>query len=167
MYEHYDEKRYRKWKILAVLFVIVTAITAYFSWKHLDAEQSNEQHLVVQEDCFVDRETCVARNAQGQEIRLSMSPKPIPVMKDIQAQVEVAGIEVDPKQPIKVVVSGLNMYMGFQRADLTLREKNNYQGVLVLPVCTVDVMNWQARILVASKDGQVLTAEFLFNTYKK
>lgn len=167
MYEHYDEKRYRKWKILAVIFVVITAITAYFSWKHLDAEENNELHFVTQENCLVDRDTCVARNAQGHEIRLTMSPKPIPVMKDIQTQVEVSGIKVDPKQPIKVIVSGLNMYMGFQRADLHHGNKKNYQGVLVLPVCTVDVMNWQIRVLVPAQDGRVFTAEFLFNTYKK
>lgn len=164
MYEHYEENKLKKWLIGGAVLTVFALIIGYFSWKYLDQEKPNSQHLSASKDCLVDRETCTAMDNQGRSVHLSFSPHPVPTMQPIEVTAEVEGIKAN--KPLKVVISGLNMYMGFQRTVLKPVAPNKFKGTLTLPVCTEDVMNWQARILLPESETSVWTAEFLFNTYK-
>ena len=77
--------------------------------------------------------------------------------------VEMHGSALMQAQQVQVVVEGVNMDMGFQRAMLTPAGNAAWQGQFTLPICSTEQMQWQLTATVQTP-SQVFQAIFPFIT---
>lgn len=117
--------------------------------------------LALQQPCDLRQAPCTASDAAGHAIRFSISPPTIPLMQELAVSAETAGWEA--VHSARLTVEGVNMFMGYQYADLSADSTAVLRGKLVLPVCTLEAMQWQATLLVQTDAGQA-SAIFPFET---
>ncbi len=117
--------------------------------------------LALQTPCNLRQAPCVASDTAGHSIRFSISPTSIPLMQELTLKAETSGW--GKVHSARLTVAGVNMFMGYQYADLTAGADGVLQGKLVLPVCTLETMQWQATLLAQTDTGQV-SAAFPFET---
>jgi hypothetical protein len=117
--------------------------------------------LEVQTPCDLHSAPCVARDPVGHSIRFSLAPATIPVMEELTVHAELQGFK--QLASARVTVEGVNMYMGYQFADLQKQDASNLSGKLILPVCTLDKMQWKAHLEANTDIGKVV-ADFPFET---
>ncbi len=112
-------------------------------------------------DCNLHRESCRAGFPDGAWVELSITPRPVEPLKPLTLRVRVEGIR--PEQ-VEVDFSGVEMYMGYNRASLRPGEgSGEFVGRAVLPVCTWSRMTWRAEVLLRAPQG-VHVAPFEFET---
>lgn len=100
--------------------------------------------LSLQLPCDLHQAPCIASDAQGRSLRVSINPNSIPLMEELLVQVETSGLpEV---RSLRLTVEGVNMFMGYQYADLHAISPGRFQGKLILPVCTLEKMQWLAML---------------------
>jgi hypothetical protein len=120
--------------------------------------------LEVQKPCDLHLAPCVAQDAAGHSIRFSLAPAAIPVMEELTVHAELQGFQ--QLASARVTVEGVNMYMGYQFADLQQQDALNLYGKLILPVCTLEEMQWKARFEANTDIGKVV-ADFPFETVSR
>ncbi len=120
--------------------------------------------LDLQGDCALEKASCVAQDTVGHQVHIALSPHPITVLSDIQVQAQLQGFDVI--QSAKITVEGVNMFMGYQYANLQAVSDNQWQGSFVLPICTSSVMHWRATLAISTQNGRY-QADFPFKTYGK
>ncbi len=101
-------------------------------------------------DCDLHYEACTSHNAE-QSLQLSITPRPIPVARTLEVEVILENIVADK---IEIDISGLNMYMGFNRIFISETEPNLWQGKSMLAFCTLDKMEWQVTVILHHKDQE-------------
>jgi hypothetical protein len=117
--------------------------------------------LTLQTPCDLHQAPCVASDAQGHSVHFSINPPSIPLMEKLAVQVETSGLpEV---RSIRLTVEGVNMFMGYQYADLQAAAAGQFSGQLILPVCTLEAMQWLATLDVMTPLVQ-LQAKIPFET---
>lgn len=116
----------------------------------------------LQEPCNLRVSPCVARDSIGRSIQFQLSPKTLPLMQALTAEVSLQGIE--DVQSARVVVEGVNMFMGFQHTEL-LPQGQTLTGQLVLPVCSMERMEWAATVELVSA-RETFRAVFPFVTQR-
>lgn len=111
------------------------------------------------EDCQLQAGPCSARLPGGGQVRLALAPLPakvmIPLTLDLALDAAASAVWVD--------FVGLNMDMGFNRAELAPADRGLWQGQVILPVCSAAEMRWEARVFIAGKDG-LLEVPFILVT---
>ncbi len=65
---------------------------------------------------------------------------------------------------VEVDFSGVEMNMGFNRVELN-RDADGFSGKAMLPVCVWDAMEWEAQVLIHTRDGLV-SVPFRFVTVR-
>jgi len=108
--------------------------------------------------CDLHRGPCVARLEGGGEIALSITPRPIPALAPLTAQLRTKGLAVDSAT---LQISGVTMNMGLFRSPLKAVGDGVWRGKSGLPVCTTSRMDWRAELRLDTADG-VMGARFLF-----
>jgi hypothetical protein len=93
---------------------------------------------------------------------LEISPSSIPTVQPLQLQVRVQG-PVPAVSRVAVDFTGVDMNMGFNRAELQSQGESIFAGKGMLPVCVRERMQWQARVLLETEDGLV-SADYRFWT---
>lgn len=120
--------------------------------------------LTLQTPCDLHQAPCVASDAQGHSVRFSINPPSIPLMKKLAVQVETSGLpEV---RSIRLTVEGVNMFMGYQYADLQASAAGQFSSPLILPVCTLEAMQWLATLDVLTPVA-TLQAKIPFETVSR
>ncbi|PIE00354.1 MAG: hypothetical protein CSA79_04200 [Thiothrix nivea] len=152
--------------ILAVGLAFVAGVvvfSALFSINH-----SSVENLILQGDCNLsDHPLCEARGNHTYSVSLGLSPRPIPLLKDIEINATVQGL-VDVRTA-QVSIEGINMYMGIQIIPLAVETTDNagqevrLTGKMQLPVCTSSVMEWQATLRIQT-ENKTYQAAFPFTT---
>lgn len=117
--------------------------------------------MTVEQPCDLHHDACVARDTAGHSIRFSLAPANIPVMEEVTARAELQGFQ--QVKAVRVRVEGVNMYMGYQFAELKPQDTSTLSGTFILPVCTLEKMQWKARVEVSTDQG-IVAAEFPFET---
>lgn len=97
--------------------------------------------------CDLQRAGCSAVLPGGGRLRLSLGPRPIPVVEPIAIDVELEGASADQ---VQVDFAGVSMNMGFNRPKLAQSAPGRFTGTATLPVCVTGRMAWQATVLVES-----------------
>ncbi|MEB4593447.1 hypothetical protein VSS37_20890 [Candidatus Thiothrix sp. Deng01] len=150
--------------LLGVCVFVLALAGKYFLLSPSSAPNDSHATLLsLQELCDLRQGACSARNDAGVSIRFSITPNSIPLMQELVASVETAGLG----QPVSanLTVEGVNMFMGFQSADLQAGNSTTVlQGKFTLPVCSMQTMQWKASVLVVAADGQQYRADFPFTT---
>lgn len=117
--------------------------------------------LTLQAPCDLNQSPCVASDAAGRSIRLQFSPTPIPLLQDIRVQAVPAGFAAMSKAQLRV--EGVTMFMGYQDSTLIPDAAGQLHGKLMLPICSLQQMQWLARVELDTATGRFV-AEFTFNT---
>lgn len=98
-----------------------------------------------QPGCDLQRQACAATLPDGGSITLSITPRPIPMIKPIQVEVQLVKLSASR---VEVDFAGVDMNMGLNRPLLQAGTDGRYQGEATLPVCVTGAMDWQVTVLV-------------------
>lgn len=153
-------------KKLFLIFIFVLALlVAAGAFLFLTPAQSTAQVLALDGTCDLHVADCHAGNQTGGKlVTFALLPRQIPLMKEVLVQTRLQGFRKVSKA--QVVVEGMNMFMGYQFTPLQQGADGLWQGKLVLPVCTLEVMEWQARVELSTSEG-LYQASFPFTTNRQ
>lgn len=105
--------------------------------------------LVSSQTCDLHKESCSAGRGVV-SLELDLGTKPVPIAKNFVATVNLAGIK---PEKVELDITGVNMYMGFNRVTLKEVGEGVYQGSSMLAFCTNEKMIWQVGVLLHLEDG--------------
>jgi hypothetical protein len=117
---------------------------------------------VVDPSCDLRAGPCTSTLPGGASVTFSIEPRSIPVVRPLQFEVDLQGLEA---KGVQIDFSGVDMNMGFNRPTLQEQAPGHYTGEGRLPVCVRDAMEWEARVLIETDDGLV-SAPYRFITVK-
>ena len=111
--------------------------------------------------CRFGEEVCQV-NIKGQDYTISVV-NGFSAGQAIQLEVEAVGASDFSKQlqGIYFQLQGKTMYMGISETDLQLIE-GKWVGLLRIPFCTTDVMQWQLDMTVSDEDSIKYLARYEF-----
>lgn len=119
--------------------------------------------LTLQEPCLLREMPCTASDTAGHFVSFSLSPKNIPLMKELQVSAETSGIA--NIRSALLTVEGVNMFMGYQYADMRPDNTGKLNGKLTLPVCSMEKMQWKATLELVT-DSVVISSSYPFETIR-
>lgn len=119
--------------------------------------------LTLHTPCDLNQSPCVASDTLGRSVRLQFTPTPIPLLQEVQVSVLPQGF--DTLQRAQLRVEGVNMFMGYQDSILSEDATGQLHGKLMLPICSLQQMQWLARLELDTATGRFV-AEFPFNTVR-
>lgn len=102
--------------------------------------------------CDLNAQACAAELPGGGRIALSITPRPIPVVKPLRINANLSGIAADK---LEIDFAGVSMDMGYQRQLLVADGHGGFSGEAMLPVCVTGRMTWQATLLIGSGDRRI------------
>ncbi|MBS1230015.1 MAG: hypothetical protein H6R17_3292 [Proteobacteria bacterium] len=108
--------------------------------------------------CDLNTQACAAELPGGGRVELTITPRPIPVVKPLQVSVRLSGMAADK---LEIDFAGHSMNMGYNRLALVADGDGAYRGAAMLPVCISGRMVWQATLLIDSA-GRKIAVPFLF-----
>ena len=108
--------------------------------------------------CDLNTRACAAELPAGGHLELSITPRPIPLVKPLQLIVRLSGMAADK---LEIDFAGHSMNMGYNRQALVADGDGGYRGDAMLPVCVTGRMVWQATLLIDSA-RQKIAIPFLF-----
>jgi hypothetical protein len=126
------------------------------------AKQQNATVWPLDKRCNLHQQACTATHGD-QAVTLSITPRPIPVAKLLQVEVRLRNI---PAKQVALDISGLNMYMGYNRVNLKQQAQGVWTGSSMLAFCTNDTMQWQLTVLIDTPDGQQIQVPFYLETHR-
>jgi len=143
---------------LGIVFVVLLAV-GYFAARYIQV--GAETALVVEvDDCDLAATACEGGLPDGTLVRLSVLPRPIPLMVPLRVEVQAAGGDWVPR---RLDITGLNMEMGLNRTSLKPDSEGRWQGETILPTCSQRRMHWQASLLL-EEGGDPVQLRFRFFT---
>lgn len=110
--------------------------------------------------CDLNRSPCTIELPEGGKVELTISPRPIPVLKPLKIQATVSNGKV---RKMEIDFAGVDMKMGLNRPQLTDRGNGRFEGEANLPVCVTGGMAWEATLIIEAA-GTVVSAPFRFVT---
>lgn len=118
------------------------------------------------ENCDLNQQVCTITTPTNQTIQLSFSPEPVPILAPITIEANLTGFSTPPEK-LQVVLEGINMYMGFQKAWLEPKHNTGqYTGTLQIPMCQETHMQWKVTLFLP-KQPTVERAEFYMATQRQ
>lgn len=141
----------------SVLAIACLAVVAY----KLAPRQPNDAGLVVDAaiGCDLNVSRCAVDLPDGGRLEVSITPRPIPVVKPLQIEVRVSGTSA---RQIELDLSGRSMDMGANRSGLVAAGDGVFRGSAMLPVCVTGRMDWRATLFVDTARGR-MAARFDFS----
>ncbi|WP_127471442.1 hypothetical protein [Thiomicrorhabdus aquaedulcis] len=114
------------------------------------------------EQCDLHHQACLAQN-QHQSVRLNITPHPIPIARPLNVSVTLDAITATK---VELDISGVNMYMGFNRVTLTPHPQHpgEFVGTSMLAFCTIAKMQWQVTVMIHQPDGSQIQVPYLLET---
>lgn len=144
------------------LFIIALLTLSGFSLS--GCEQSppeNIQQWPLPETCDLHQQTCTSE-LKGRSVSLKISPHPIPIARPLGIEVLLKNIDAEK---IELDISGINMYMGYNRVPLTATQQpGRYIGTSMLAFCTNKKMEWQITLMIHQKDGSQIQIPYRLDT---
>jgi hypothetical protein len=111
-------------------------------------------------DCDLRQGPCIGTLPEGIKVQFEIQPRSIPVLQPLNVGVFIDGLEVGS---VEVDFAGTDMNMGYNRVQLEMVGSGDWQGQVTLPVCLRKRMNWEAKVLLATKLG-LMAVPFRFDT---
>lgn len=152
-------------KLVILVLAVVVGIGGYLVYQAgppSPANSSAYRQLTTEAACFLQERTCTASGEQSQ-IKLSLNPQPVPLMKPVQASMQLTGLaNIDA---IELKIEGMNMYMGFQTVQLVKQNDTDWQGNFSLPICSEREMQWKVTANLSSA-SQAYQASFSLVTQR-
>lgn len=149
------------WIVAAILLSAIVAVGGWKLWGVLNPPSAAT--AAIDPTCDLQAGECRSSFPDGTEVSLSILPSPVPVLKELTLSSTISGIEANK---VEVDIVGINMNMGYIRPELKRTDSQGlFTGESILPVCILNEMEWEARVMVHSDDG-LLVAPFRFITRK-
>ncbi len=150
-------------KTKLIVALLLFGIAAVVGYKLNNATQKNVTLLAASDpDCELRSGPCHAELPSGGSIEFSIEPHSIPLMKPLSLTVSTHSIDVTT---VEIDFVGIGMNMGYNRPQLKQVSNNRFEGSTTLPVCILQRMEWEARLLLETDNGTVM-APFRFYTDK-
>lgn len=146
------------------IFSLSILITALFTLA--GCSQQSDENIVqwsTDQSCNLHSETCTAKQGDAQ-VTLKISPHPIPIARPLGIEVEIDNIAV---QKMELDISGVNMYMGYNRVELKSTNPNRYVGTSMLAFCTTQKMIWQITLMIHQPDGTQIQIPYNLETINR
>ncbi|HIO92433.1 MAG TPA: hypothetical protein EYG68_06250 [Leucothrix mucor] len=155
--------------LLTIISVIALTALAFIGYQVQSSFISPQgvPRATMQDDCDLHQSNCTALFSDGGKAKLSINPKEIPLLKPLQVELQLEGIQATD---VQLNIIGLNMDMGINRNSLrgtTDAEKTIFTGVIILPVCSNQRMEWEAQARITTIENKVIIAAFQFYTDNK
>lgn len=147
--------------ITSGILVLVLLVVAYYK-NQLAQQQNVVASALPDKTCTLQQSECRVRFANGQEVSFEISPRPIPLVSQLDLNVQVKGLDA---KGVKVDFQGTTMNMGPNMVSLNSQSAGKFKGKGMLPVCVRNSMEWKAEVLVQTPDG-TYSAPFIFVTSK-
>lgn len=96
----------------------------------------------------------------GAKVTLQINPHPIPIARPLGVQLTLEGL--NPSE-VQLDISGINMYMGYNRVPLMSTKPNRWVGTSMLAFCTAEKMEWQVTVML-TENGKEIQIPFLLET---
>ncbi|MEN8177479.1 MAG: hypothetical protein ABFS39_02550 [Pseudomonadota bacterium] len=148
------------WSMAGVMMLAIGAVAIYKSWPLLFPDVLISAPLDA--TCDLRTGACVSPLPEGGSVSFAIEPRSIPVVRPLQFQVHVEGLDVER---VEIDFRGVDMNMGFNRPALEKQQEGEFAGKGMLPVCVRDAMEWEARVLMHTDLGLV-SAPYRFITVK-
>ena len=156
----------KKSNLFALLSLVIFAVLAITGYQLKSSLLSSNETVraAMQANCDLHKSSCTAVFPDGQKATLTMTPNTIPVLKPIQVNLQLEGLDATD---VQFNIIGLNMDMGVNRNSLSGNEQQSNQqqsftGKIILPVCSFERMEWEAQAVITTKDNDVIIAPFQF-----
>lgn len=154
-------------RIFLMLILSVILIIALLSIAYYKTELGNKNNLLLRVEadrsCDLQKNACSLKIPDGGVVTLSMEPRPIPLVQELNIKVQTLSINAEK---IAIKFNGTDMNMGPNNVTLMAQENGIFTGTGMLPVCIRNSMEWQAEVYVQTEDG-IIIAPFIFETRKK
>ncbi len=161
------EKRTLFMAILSVVLIGVLLSLAYYKNQQAKSQQVLLR-LAVDQSCDLQKSDCTLKWPEG-EVTLSITPRPIPLVKPIQIAVQLNSRSAsEPEKQVQGVTvdfKGTTMNMGPNNVKLIESSPNVWTGSGMLPVCIRNQMEWQADVYLQTEQG-IIIVPFIFVTRK-
>lgn len=115
----------------------------------------------MQAGCDLHISACSAFFLDGKKATLSLTPKTIPLLKPINAELTLEGLDA---KSVQLNIVGLNMNMGINHNTLTHINKQLLTGKIILPICSTEKMQWEAQAIIHTTNNKTFVAPFNFST---
>lgn len=126
-----------------------------------NAPEGNIIQWPTDQACNLHTESCIAQMGDATVV-LKISPHPIPIARPLGIEVLLENIDAEK---VELDISGINMYMGYNRVSLTPTDKaGRYIGTSMLAFCTNKKMQWQITLMIAQKDGSQIQIPYRLET---
>lgn len=152
------------YNVVIVVFISISVIFFFVSEEFFNQQDQVIETGKIAPDCNLQQAPCVATFSGNEKITFAITPTPIKPLVPLELLVKVENIQ---PQQVFVNFEGIDMYMGFYRPELAKQNNaehdltGNYQGSATLSVCTLDKMQWQATVILATPRGNYI-APFTF-----
>jgi len=148
------------------LILLMVGLTAYFlylvsgnNWRSIEPAHYTEIAMVGNPDCDPVKQTCYAvTDGLRLGLRFTGEVKPL---KRFQLQVQTTEDSAIVVDGIDLQFSMRGMYMGEQHYALPKLNEKEWQGEILLPVCTSGRSDWTVELLARSGD-RVYQSAFAF-----
>lgn len=124
----------------------VAALAALWVWadRLLPGPGTDAIVVVGPEECDLNERACRAVLPSGGQVLLDLEPRPMPALQPIAVTLQLTG---QNPEWVELDLTGVEMYMGANRARLERVEPGRYSGEAVLPVCASEAMTWAVTVL--------------------
>lgn len=146
------------WLLAAVLTLVLMGVLGFRAWPVLFPRP--QVQVPWDPECDLRSGPCESVLPGGGRVSLAVAPRSIPLVQPLRLEVRVQGLSVSRAA---VDFTGVDMNMGFNRAELGPEAPGSFSGEGMLPVCVRGRMQWQARVLLESERGLV-SADYRFWT---
>ena len=129
------------------------------------SKKQDEQIVQWQTDksCDLHQQGCRATSGDA-AVTLKISPHPIPIARPLGIEVEIENLAV---QKMELDISGVNMYMGYNRVELKSTNPNRFVGTSMLAFCTTQKMIWQITLMIHQPDGTQIQVPYHLETINR
>lgn len=134
--------------ILIVLALALVAVIGYLASPLLLPKSDVTAALVA--GCDLNRGICAATLADGERIELSLSPRPVPVVRPMGIEATLTGFGTERIDNVEIDFAGVTMNMGYNRVALAPAGAGRYTGEATIPVCVSGRMTWRATLIVTA-----------------
>ena len=155
-----SKKQSNLWTIVALLTLVLLLSVSYKLKDMLKPGIAAKAELNA--SCDLRKGACTSSLPGGGEVMFSIVPNNIPILRPLQLDVKVEGVEVSKAE---VDFTGIGMDMGYNRPKLEAVSKGQFLGKAILPVCVRSRMDWEAKVLLQTDHGLIM-APFRFYTRK-
>ena len=140
--------------------VLALACLATLAYKLAPRQPQRSIQTVEVLACDLNAQACAAELPGGGRVELSITPRPIPVVKPLQVNARLVGVRAEA---IEIDFAGVSMDMGENRLRLVADGDGSFSGTAMLPVCVSGRMTWQATLTLQIAGSQRrIAARFRF-----